>query len=80
MKIKEKIFLWVLNKKLNKLKEDTQMGNIVKFLDGKKTYLALFLFFVEGGLAAIGHPLPLLKEIALALGTLGAGHKLIKGN
>ena len=78
--IKEKIFLWMLNKKLNKLRKEEKMDKIFKFLDGKKTYLALFLFFIEGGMAALGHPLPILKEIALALGTIGAGHKIIKGN
>lgn len=32
------------------------MKKIVEWLDGKKTYIGIFLTFVGGGLTAIGYP------------------------
>lgn len=80
MKIKEKLFLWVLEKKLKKLQEDNNMKKLFDFFNGRKTMIGLLLFFIEGGLAAIGHPMPILKEIALGLGAVGSFHKVVKGS
>jgi hypothetical protein len=52
------------------------MNDIIKYLEGKKTYIVAAIVFVLGGLQAIGYPVPeyvypLLG--ALGLGTLRAG-------
>lgn len=45
------------------------------WLNGKKTYIAMTLLFVYGGLAYIGIDLPFIKDIALILGGFGLAHK-----
>ncbi len=80
MKVKEKIFLWVLEKKLKKLQEDNDMKKLFDFFHGRKQAIGIFLYFIAGGLAAIGHPVPCLMEIGAALGAIGAAHKVVKGS
>lgn len=49
------------------------------FLNGKKTYIAMAILFVYGGLAFIGIDVKWLEEIGLMLGGVGLAHGVIKG-
>ena len=48
-----------------------------EWMSGRKTYFAMFLLFVYGGLSYIGVELEWLKDAALWLGGGGLIHKKI---
>lgn len=48
------------------------------WLSGKKTYIAMALLFVYGGLTYLGVDLPWLKDVALWLGGIGLAHAAMK--
>lgn len=52
---------------------------IWNFLSGRKTYIAMFLLFIYGGLSFIGTELVWLKDLALLLGGIGLAHGVFKG-
>lgn len=52
--------------------------SIWNWLNGKKTYLAMALLFLYGGLAALGYDLVWLKDTALFLGGVGLAHGVYK--
>lgn len=49
------------------------------YLNGKKTYIAMGILFIYGGLSFIGYDFVWLKEIALLLGGVGLIHGAYKG-
>ena len=61
---------------------DSMLNLIIKFwnwLSGKKTYLAMGLLFVYGGLSYLGADLLWLKDAAMWLGGVGLVHGFFKG-
>ena len=49
-----------------------------EWMSGRKTYFAMFLLFVYGGLSYIGVELEWLKDAALWLGGVGLIHRIVK--
>lgn len=60
---------------LKDMKYFTQVWN---FLNGKKTYLAMALLFVYGGLSYLGFEYVWLKDVALLIGGIGLTHGAVK--